>query len=51
MIYRVLHDLSEVPRSAFGGIERDMSGVALEIELQPLLQKVQAEEDYPDGGL
>jgi hypothetical protein len=40
LIYRVLHDLSESPRSAFGGLERDMSGVALEIELQPLLQKV-----------
>ena len=40
MIYRALHDLSESPRSAFGGIERDLSGVALEIELQPLLQKV-----------
>ncbi len=40
LIYRALHDLSESPRSAFGGIERDMSGVALEIELQPLLQKV-----------
>jgi hypothetical protein len=40
LIYRVLHDLSESPRSAFGGIERDLSGVALEIELQPLLQKV-----------
>ena len=40
LIYRAMHDLSESPRSAFGGIERDMSGVALEIELQPLLQKV-----------
>jgi len=40
LIYRALHDLSESPRSAFGGIERDLSGVALEIELQPLLQKV-----------
>ena len=40
LIYRALHDLSESPRSAFGGVERDMSGVALEIELQPLLQKV-----------
>jgi hypothetical protein len=35
-----MHDLSESPRSAFGGIEKNMSGVALEIELQPLLQKV-----------
>ncbi|MFC2001793.1 phage portal protein [Chloroflexota bacterium] len=40
LIYRALHDLSESPRSAFGGTERDLSGVALEIELQPLLQKV-----------
>jgi len=32
--------LSESPRAAFGGTERDLSGVALEIELQPLLQKV-----------
>jgi hypothetical protein len=40
MIYRAMHDLSESPRSAFGGLEKDMSGVALEIELQPLLQKV-----------
>jgi hypothetical protein len=40
LVYRALHDLSESPRSAFGGMERDLSGVALEIELQPLLQKV-----------
>ncbi|MFC1942348.1 phage portal protein [Chloroflexota bacterium] len=40
LIYRALHDLSESPRSAFGGTERDLSGVALELELQPLLQKV-----------
>src|SRR3972149_5347932 len=40
LIYRAMHDLSESPRSAFGGLERDMSGVALEIELQPLLQKI-----------
>jgi hypothetical protein len=39
-LYRILHDLSESPRAAFGGTERDLSGVALEIELQPLLQKV-----------
>ncbi len=40
LLYRTLHDLSESPRAAFGGTERDLSGVALEIELQPLLQKV-----------
>ena len=40
LLYRTLHDVSESPRAAFGGTERDLSGVALEIELQPLLQKV-----------
>jgi len=40
MIYRCLHDVSESPRAAFGGIDRDLSGVALETELQSLLQKV-----------
>ena len=40
LLYRSLHDLAESPRAAFGGTERDLSGIALEIELQPLLQKV-----------
>ncbi len=40
LLYRALHDISESPRSAFGGTERDLSGIALEIELHPLLQKV-----------
>jgi hypothetical protein len=40
LLYRILHDISESPRAAFGGTERDLSGVALEIEMQPLLQKV-----------
>ncbi len=40
LLYKILHDLSESPRAAFGGTDRDLSGVALEIELQPLLQKV-----------
>ena len=40
LLYRTLHDISESPRSAFGGTEKNLSGVALEIELHPLLQKV-----------
>jgi hypothetical protein len=40
MIYRCLHDVSESPRAAYGGTERELSGVALEVELQSLLQKV-----------
>ncbi len=40
LLYRTLHDLSESPRTAFGDNERSLSGVALEMELHPLLQKV-----------
>ncbi len=40
MLYRALHDLSESPPASFGAIDKDLSGVALEMELQPLLQKV-----------
>jgi hypothetical protein len=40
LLYRTLHDVAESPRAAFGSTTRDLSGVALEIELQPLLQKV-----------
>ncbi|ADJ25507.1 phage portal protein, SPP1 [Dehalogenimonas lykanthroporepellens BL-DC-9] len=40
LLFRVLHDLAEVPRAAFGGVGRDISGVALELELQPLLHRV-----------
>ena len=40
LLYRSLHDISESPKAAFGGTERDLSGVAMEIELHPLLQKV-----------
>jgi len=39
-IYRALHDLSETPRTTFGDTGRAMSGVALQMEIQPLLQKV-----------
>lgn len=40
LIYRTLHDLSESPRTAFGDNRQGLSGVALEMELHPLLQKV-----------
>lgn len=41
LLYRVMHDLAEMPRTAFGdGAGTGKSGVALEIELQPMLQKV-----------
>ena len=40
LVYRTMHDLSESPRASYGGVERDLSGIALEVELQSLLQKV-----------
>ena len=40
LVYRTMHDLSESPRASYGGIERELSGIALEVELQSLLQKV-----------
>ena len=39
-IYRTIHDLAEVPRTAFGQNQQGLSGVALQVEMQPLLQKV-----------
>jgi hypothetical protein len=41
LIYRTLHDLGEAPRTAFGSGNTSLSGVALNIELDPLLKKVQ----------
>jgi hypothetical protein len=40
LLYRTLHDLSESPRTAFGDNQRGLSGIALEMELHPLMQKV-----------
>jgi hypothetical protein len=40
LVYRTLHDLGETPRSAFGE-SKNLSGVALSLELDPLLKKVQ----------
>ncbi len=40
-LYRVFHDLAEMPRIAFGEVSGgNRSGIALELELQPLTQKV-----------
>jgi hypothetical protein len=41
LIYRTLHDLGESPRTAFGDTRQNLSGVALNVELDPLLKKVQ----------
>jgi len=40
VLYRSLHDITEMPRAAWGGVERDLSGSALRIELSSLIQKV-----------
>lgn len=49
LLYRTLHDLGESPRAAFGGAERDLSGVALEIEMHPLLQKIKRKRAVRTG--
>jgi hypothetical protein len=38
-LLRAIYEVSETPRSAFGDSGRLLSGVALEMELRPLLQK------------
>ena len=40
LLYRALHDLAEAPRVAFGYNTQNLSGVALEMEMHPLLQRV-----------
>jgi hypothetical protein len=40
-LFRTIHDLGETPRSAFGGAGSNLSGVALELELDPIVKKVQ----------
>jgi len=40
LLYRALHDISETPRAAWGGIEKELSGTALQMEFGSLTQKV-----------
>jgi len=40
LLYRALHDISETPRAAWGGVEKELSGTALQMELGSLTQKV-----------
>jgi len=40
LVYRALHDLGESPRTAFGENRAGLSGIALNVELDPLLKKV-----------
>ncbi len=39
-IYKALHDITETPRAAYGGITQELSGAALTIEMGALIQKV-----------
>lgn len=39
-VYRTLHDISETPRAAYGGTDRELSGTALAMEMNSLIQKV-----------
>lgn len=48
-LYRALHDLAETPRTSFGDSGRDLSGAAMEVELQPMVQKVKRKRAVWDG--
>ena len=48
-LYRAIHDIGETPRTAFGDGSRVLSGVALEVELQPLIQKVKRKRAIWNG--
>jgi hypothetical protein len=49
LLYRSLHDVSEMPRAAWGGLERDLSGSAMRIELSSLIQKVTRKRTIRDN--
>jgi hypothetical protein len=40
ILYRALFDLAETPRAAYGSLQKELSGTALNIEFQSLVQKV-----------
>lgn len=52
LLYRAMHDISEMPRTSFGdssGSSQARSGAALEIELQPLLHKLARKQALLSG--
>ncbi|MBI2724011.1 MAG: phage portal protein [Chloroflexi bacterium] len=40
LLYRALHDLGESPRTSFGENRAGLSGIALQVEMDPLLKKI-----------
>jgi len=50
-VMRALHDVTETPKTAFGDSGRLLSGVALETELQPLIQKTLRKRAWWSAGL
>ncbi len=50
-VMRALHDVAETPKTAFGDSGRLLSGVALETELQPLIQKTLRKRIWWSAGL
>ncbi len=50
-VMRALHDVAETPKTAFGDSGRLLSGVALETEMQPLIQKTLRKRIWWSAGL
>jgi len=38
-LYRIMDDLAEMPRMSFGEAGQARSGIALQVQLQPVVQK------------
>ena len=51
LVYRTLHDLGESPRTAFGQNPSGLSGVALNVELDPVARKVARKPAHPHARL
>lgn len=49
LLFRTLFDLAETPRTAFGDSGRTISGAALEVEIQPLVQRVRRKRQLMAG--
>lgn len=49
LLFKTLFDIAETPRTAFGDSGRALSGAALEVEIQPLVQRVRRKRQLMTG--
>jgi hypothetical protein len=51
LLYRTVHDLGESPRVSFGEADAALSGVAMELQLDPLVKKVERKRRVREAAL